>query len=125
VILTKVIAHIDTPESILAGLDLIDDDSADPLPYELWKAIEDIVLEKRPTRANSQSYTLVPRAATDIRKRLFEMAQHDSRRTRSAYNLLGQIEEWRLEYGRPTSEPRHPAVETTGAWPPLPEVQSR
>jgi hypothetical protein len=41
-------------------------------------------------------------------------------RARSAYGLLGQIEEWRLEYGRPASEPRHPAYESGMPWPPPP-----
>ncbi len=118
-ILAKVIARLNTPESLLVGLELLDDSAPDQIPYELWKAIEEVFLEKRPTKGNSQSYTLVPRAASDIKKRLFEMVQHDSRRARSAYNLLGQIEEWRLEYGRPTSEPRHPAFETGDNWRPL------
>ena len=31
--------------------------------------------------------------------------------------LLGHIEVWRLEYGRPTDEPRHPAIESGFPWP--------
>jgi len=119
-ILAKVIAWLDSPQSLLAGLNLIDDNAAEPIPYDLWKAIEDVFLDKRPYKGNPQSYTLVPRAASDIKKRLFEMVEHDSRRARSAYNLLGQIEAWRLEYGRPTSEPRHPACGSGGTWPPPP-----
>jgi hypothetical protein len=117
-VLAKVIARLDSPQSLLVGLNLIDDQSPQPIPYDLWKAIESLVLEKRPYEGNPQSYTLVPRAANDIRKRLFEMAENDSRRTRSAYSLLGQIEEWRLEYGRPSSEPRHPAYDSGKPWPP-------
>ncbi len=117
-VLAKVIARLDSPESLLVGLNLIDDQSPQPIPYDLWKAIESFFLEKRPYKGNPQSYTLVPRAANDIRKRLFEMAENDSRRTRSAYRLLGQIEEWRLEYGRPSSEPRHPAYDSGKPWPP-------
>jgi hypothetical protein len=119
-LLAKVIAWLDSPQSLLAGLNLIDDSSAERIPYDLRKAIEEVFLEKRPYAGNSQSYTLVPRAASDLRKRLLEMAEHDPRRARSAYDLLGQIEEWRLEYGRPSSEPRHPAYESGEAWPPLP-----
>ena len=117
-VLAKVIVRLDSPQSLLAGLNLIDDKSPQPIPYDLWKAIESLFLEKRPCERNPQSYTLVPRAANDIRKRLFEMAENDSRRTRSAYSLLGQIEEWRLEYGRPSSEPRHPAYDSARPWPP-------
>jgi len=118
-ILAKVIASIGSPQALLAGLNLIDDASPQPIPYELWKAFEDVFLEKRPYKGNPQSYTLVPRAASDIKKRLFEMAKHDPRRARSAYGLLGQIEEWRLEYGRPASEPRHPLYESGESWPPM------
>lgn len=78
----------------------------------------DVFLEKRPYKGNPQSYTLVPRAATDIKERLFEMAKHDPKRARSAYNLLAQIEEWRLEHGRPNFEPRHPAYDSGEPWPP-------
>lgn len=118
-ILAKIIARLDAPQALVAGLTLIDDSSPEPIPYDLWKAIEDVFLERRPCEEYPQSYTLAPRAANDVKKRLFEMAENDPRRTRSAYNLLGQIEEWRLEYGRPSTEPRHPAYQSGAAWPPL------
>ncbi len=116
-ILAKVIAWLGSRKVLLAGLNLIDDSSPQPVPYELWKAIEDVFLEKRPYKGNLQAYDLVPQAATDIKERLFDMVRHDPRRARSAYDLLGQIEEWRLEYGRPTSEPRHPLYESGEMWP--------
>jgi hypothetical protein len=100
------------------GLNLIDDSARQPIPYEVFRAIEDSFLEKRPHGNNSHSYTRVPRAANDLKARLFEMAKHAPQRARSAYSLLGQIEEWRLEYGRPTSEPRHPIFESGDLWPP-------
>jgi len=50
-------------------------------------------------------------------KRLLEMAQSDPVRKRSAFALLGQIEVWRLEHGRPMDEPRHPAIESGIHWP--------
>ncbi|MBZ5677984.1 MAG: hypothetical protein LAP61_27365 [Acidobacteriia bacterium] len=117
-ILAQLVGWLGCPEALLAGLNLIDDASTDPVPYELWKAIEDVFLEKRSGKASPQSYTLVPRAASDIKERLFEMAKHDPKRAKTAYNLLGQIEEWRLEYGRPASEPRHPLYESGESWPP-------
>ena len=118
VLLAKVLAWLGSTQSLLAGLNLIDDASPRPIPYEINRAIEDLFLEKRPYGANSQSFTRVPRAANDIKARLFEMAKHDPKRARAAYNLLGQIEEWRLEYGRPPSEPRHPVFESGETWPP-------
>jgi hypothetical protein len=46
------------------------------------------------------------------------MAAKDERRKKSALNLLAQIEAWRLEYGRPAGEPRHPAFGSGEPWPP-------
>ncbi len=50
-------------------------------------------------------------------KNFFEMAHSDPVRKLSASTLLGQIEVWRLEYGRPLDEPRHPAIESDISWP--------
>ena len=118
-ILTKIVVQLDAAQSLATALNLMDDSSPQPIPYELWRALEDVFLEKRPYKGHPQSYTLVPRAASDIKKRLFEMAENDPRRSRSAHSLLGQIEEWRLEHGRQSSEPRHPAFESGVPWPPL------
>jgi hypothetical protein len=118
VILAKVLASLDSAQALLAGLNLIDDSAPQPLPYEFRRAIEDLILERRPHKSSSQAYTLVPRAANDMRKLLFEILRTDPKRARTAYALLAQIEEWRLEYGRPADEPRHPLVESGENWPP-------
>ncbi len=118
VILAKIIASLDSPQSLMAGLNLIDDGAPQPLPYRLRRAIEDLFLERRPHKMSSQAYTLVPRAASDIKKWLFETLHNDSKRARTAEALLAQIEEWRLEYGRPASEPRHPFFDSGEIWPP-------
>ncbi len=81
--------------------------------------MEEVFLEKRPYGGNTQSYTRVPRAANELKIRLYEMAKRDPRRAKTAYGLLAQIEEWRLEYGRPPSEPRHPCLESGEMWPPI------
>ena len=119
-ILAHVVASIGSPKALIAGLNLIYDTAERPVPYELVRAMEDLFLEKRP-HGTSNSYTLVPREATEIKIRLFELLKRDPRRARSAYYLLGRIEEWRLEYGRPSSEPRHPAYESAENWPPVEE----
>jgi hypothetical protein len=116
-VLAKVCAHLGTTEALYAGLDLLDDASVPAIPYDLTKAAESVFLEKRPSRQIANAYSLVPRAAGDVRARLFEMAQHDDRRRRSAADLLARIEGWRLEHGRPPSEPRHPAYESGTSWP--------
>ena len=118
-ILAKTFARVDPETGLVAALNLIDDSATPPVPYEVLRAMEDLFLEKRPHGANTQSYSLVPRAANDLKARLYDMAKHDARRAQSAYGLLAQIEEWRLEYGRPPSEPRHPAPESLDFWPPI------
>ncbi|MDI1228047.1 MAG: hypothetical protein PSY14_10215 [bacterium] len=84
----------------------------------LWKQLEDAFVERRPHGESSNTFTLEPRSSNAIRARLLEMATKDDRRKQSALKLLGQIEEWRLKYGRPAGEPRHPAFDSGEPWPP-------
>jgi hypothetical protein len=51
------------------------------------------------------------------------MATKDEKRKISALRLLAQIEEWRLEYGRPAGEPRHPAFNSGEPWPLTPNTK--
>jgi hypothetical protein len=124
-LLTQVIAKLGTDEAVLAGLNLIDDTvtsnhtATSPVPYDLWKAIENAFLEQRPYGTTGSSYTLVPRSSNAIRARLFVMTLRDKRRSHSAFALLGQIEVWRIEHGRPGAEPRHPAFDSGALWPPI------
>ena len=124
-LLTKVIARLGTVDAILAGLNLIDDSitsnhtATSSVPYDLWKAIETVFLEQRPYGKTGSSYTLMPRSSNAIRTRLFEMTLRDKRRRQSAFALLGQIEVWCLEHGRPSAEPRHPALDSGELWPPI------
>jgi len=79
--------------------------------------IEAAFVEHKPHEGRANTYTLLPRSFNEVRARLFEMAQNDKDRMKSARNLLGQIEVWRLEYGRPNGEPRSLEVESASAWP--------
>lgn len=115
-LLAKIIARVGTTEAILAGLNLIDDEAAPPVLYDIQRALEDVFLERRPY-LNTGSHTLAGRSANEVRAKLFEMSISDARRKRSAFALLGQIEVWRLEHGRPSEEPRHPAFESGLEWP--------
>ena len=54
----------------------------------------------------------------ELRLRLFRMTLQDPKRRKSALMLLGEIEEWRLEHGRPTRELRHPDLASGQSWPP-------
>jgi hypothetical protein len=118
-LLSKIVARIGTLDAAIAGLGLIRDDKCSPVPYELTQALEDIFLEKQPYGQTGSSYTLVPQSSNEIRAKLCEMALEDKLRKKTAFSLLGQIELWRLEYGRPDNEPRHPAFGSCDMWPPI------
>jgi hypothetical protein len=115
-LLAKTFARFQREDDLVAGLCVLRDDGSG-VPYELLRSIENAFLERRPYGAEGHAYTLAPRGSNALRKRLFEMTQTDPVRKRSAFALLGQIEAWRLEYGRPTDEPRHPAIESGASWP--------
>ena len=106
-----------TSQALLSALNLIDDAARPPVPYDTWQQLEKAFVEKKPHEGSQSTYTLAARAANEVRLRLFEILD-DPRRRRSALSLLAQIEEWRLEYGRPFGEPRHPAFASGTPWPP-------
>jgi hypothetical protein len=116
--LTEVFAGFGTGEAVIAALGLIHDRSNPSVPYGLLRGLEAVILERRPYGGSDDVYTLEPRSADEIRSRLFAMVSNDDSRKRSAWALLGRIESWRLEYGRPASEPRHPAFDSGTPWPP-------
>ncbi len=64
-------------------------------------------------------HTLEPAPAVELRRRLLEIAMAGDRRSRNAFSLLGQIDVWRFEHGKPPREPRHPAIESGLQWPAL------
>lgn len=118
-LLLKVIAALGTSDAILAGLAVMNDGTDQAIPYELCKALENLFLEHRPYGTSGNAYTVMPRSSNEVRKHLFELVLTDQQRRQSAFAMLGQIEVWRLENGRPNTEPRHPALESCVAWPPL------
>ncbi len=118
-LLADVVAKLGTRDALVAGLDLIQDHANPPIPYVLMRGLESVFLQRHPYGSTGHAYTLEPRSANEIRSRLFEMVLTDDNRRHSALALLWQIEVWRLEYGRPSSEPRHPAVDSGVPWPPI------
>jgi len=117
-LLAKCFGRSRTEEDLVEGLCVLRDNGSG-VPYEFLRSIEDVVLERRPYGTSGNAYTLSPLGCNAVRKRLFEMAIGDQNRKRSAFALIGRIELWRLEHGRPPDEPRHPAIESNIAWPPL------
>jgi len=116
-LLAQTLAVLGTQDALLAVLNLIRDQGNPPVPFELVRALEAIFLERRPYDNSGHSYTLEPRAANPVRRRLFEMLINDNTRRRSAWSLLGKTELWRVEYGRPGNEPRHPYFDSGLPWP--------
>jgi len=115
-LLAKTFSRFQAQDDLVAGLCVLRDDGSG-FPYELLRSIENAFLERRPIGPEGHAYTLAPRGSNALRKRLLEMAHTDPIRKRSAFALLGQIEVWRLEHGRPADEPRHPAIESGFPWP--------
>jgi NACHT conflict system protein len=118
-IIASVVGTLNTTEGLMAALGLIDDAASPPIPFAVERSIENALVERRPYRGSAHTYTLESRTGTDLRRRLFELVVNDSRRRKSAWHLLGEIEGWRLDYGKPMSEPRHPAIDSGHPWPPL------
>ena len=116
-LLAKVVGQLGNLEAVSAGLNLIDDAAGIPVPYEISKQLEDAFVERRPHGKSQNTFTLEPRSSNAIRAKLLEMATNDESRKKSALRLLAQIEDWRLEYGRPAGEPRHPSIGSGAPWP--------
>ncbi len=107
-----------TPESLVANINLIDDAKPSSIPQGLWDQLESAFVERQPYAQNPNVFTLHARASNELRARLLRMALEDRKRRKSAFFLLGKIEVWRLEYGRPMDEPRHPNLASGESWPP-------
>jgi hypothetical protein len=117
-ILSKVMDSLGTPEALAANLNLIDDARPSPVPQGIWDQLKSAFVERRPYGQNANVFTEHARASNEPRVRLFRMATEDNKRRKSAFTLLGQLEEWRLEHGRPSGEPRHPDLASGQSWPP-------
>jgi hypothetical protein len=117
-VLSKVMERVGSPEALAANLDLIDDARPSPVPQGIWDQLRSSFVERRPFEQSPNAYTEHARASNELRILLFRMVNGDEKRRKSAFMLLGQIEEWRLEHGRPTGEPRHPDLASGQSWPP-------
>ena len=116
-VLSKVMARLGTPEALVANLSLIDDAKSSPVPQGVRDQLRSAFVERRPYGQNPNTFMVHARASNKLRARLLRMALEDSKRRKSAFMLLGQIEVWRLEHGRPTGEPRHPDLASGQFWP--------
>ncbi len=117
-LLGSVLANMGTIEAILCALELLKDDRPGGPSYELHKAIEKAFVEQRPHQGSAHTVTMVPRTSNSIRSRLLDMFEHDPQRRESAFELLIEIEKWRMWHGRPDGEPRSPMPQAGFLWPP-------
>ena len=118
-VVSKVMGWLGTPEALAANLNLIADAQSPPVPRGVSDQLEQAFVEQRPYGHHPNVSTQHARASNASRLRLFHMAVRDPKRRESASMLLGEIEVWRLEHGRPTGEPRHPDLASGQPWPPL------
>ena len=117
-VLSKVMGRFGMAEALVANLNLIDDAKPSPVPQGVWDQLESAFVERQPYGQNSNVFAVHARASNELRTRLLRMALEDCKRRKSAFMLLGQIEVWHLEHGRPTDEPRHPDLASGQSWPP-------
>jgi hypothetical protein len=115
-VLGQAMGLIGTPEAMFAGLQLLDDADRWPIPDSVENYLEKAFVEHRP-EGGQGVFALIARAANDLRLELCRLAKEDAGRCRAAFSLLGQIELWRLERGRPLGEPRNPILADTSDWP--------
>jgi HEAT repeat protein len=119
-VIIKTVAALSSLDAMLTTLNLDIEDRSHRWPYfVLEEAFQELCLIKRRTPPDSNSYTLEPIPAVELRRRLLEIATAGDRRSRNAFSLLGQIDVWRLEHGKPPREQRHPAIESGVQWPAL------
>jgi hypothetical protein len=114
-LLSAIYRELGGDETMLAGVNLLQGTMS---PYGRERGAETLFLERR-AYGRSGSFVLVPRDAERARAELFQAVLDDPTRRQAAFSVLGQVEVWRIEHGRPTREPRHPMIESSLPWPPL------
>lgn len=114
-LLPAIYRELGDDETMMAGAGLLQGTMSS---YGLERGLETLFLERDPY-GESGSFVFVPRNAEKVRARLFETALNDPTRRKAAFSILGQVEVWRTQHGRPNGEPRHPMIESGEPWPPL------
>jgi len=114
-LLPAIYSELGSEDAMIAAVNLLPGSMS---LYGLNRGLETLFMERRPY-GTSGSFVFVPRNAAHVRAKLFHMALNDTSRRPAAFSTLGQVEVWRIEHGRPKSEPRHPMIESGEPWPPI------
>jgi len=118
-ILSRVMEWLGTPDALVANLNLINDADSTPVPRGVRDQFTSTFVARRPDTQIPNVSTERARASNELRARLFKMAIEDTKRRKAATALLGLIEQWRLDYGRPSDGLRHPDFASGHPWPPM------
>lgn len=86
--------------------------------HGMLNVIRNLALGRRPAREWGGAFEEFGLQLTKLRAQLFAMLPAEDARALLAEQCLIEIEEYRDDYGRPTSEPRHPDISTGRPWPP-------
>jgi hypothetical protein len=121
ILLSAIYRELGSEDAMLAGVNLLQGTMSS---YGVDRGLEMLFLERHP-HDGSGAFFLVPRNAEQVRAKLFQMVLNDPSRRKAAFAILGQVEVWRIEHGRPQSEPRHPMIESGEPWPPLSRMNER
>jgi hypothetical protein len=84
--------------------------------FAFWRAIEKVVIERKPSDSWKGAADFVPVPALELRAKLLAMTI-DGGAADVAARCLNQIDKMRGEYGTPDSEPRHPDLASGKRWP--------
>lgn len=114
-ILTSVINMAKDPSLDIAALLTIRD--GQQIPWSVHNVIKRALFEEVPVPGRQGAFNVYPVENTKVRARLLEMVYKDELRKDSAYELLGEIDKWRLESGKPDFESRHPSMSSGYSWP--------
>jgi hypothetical protein len=106
-ILICILGEVGSYEAGMCLCDLLSDGL--PMNFQTADIIKGAVTGKIP--AGGSAYYLEPREATQLKKRLINIAYADPNRQSLAMQFLGVILRCRLEHGWPANEPLHPDVE--------------
>jgi HEAT repeat protein len=115
ILLPAIYRALGSEEAMLAGVNLLQSTMSS---FGFDRGLDSLFLEQHAYK-NSGTFSIVPRNAEQTRAKLFRMVLDDPSRRKAAFSILGQVEVWRIGYGRPQGEPRHPMIESGEPWPPL------